>query len=110
MTVDKLSKALEVAGKFNIASLNQLLFFLRIADQSNPSKSILDLANTDDPTSSEYKRALGQFNKLAQGSKVRDRDGLELLRYIETGRNRRVGLTTKGQNLLSQLQEIGLEI
>lgn len=102
----KLIKALHIAQKFGIASLNQMVFFLEIAKTKKTLHSVLDLASTNDATSAEYKFALGQFRKLSSGSKYRSSDGLGLVEYADTGFNRGVRLTSKGQQLLSQLEDI----
>lgn len=101
----KLMKALQIAQDFGITSINQMIFFLEIAKTKEASLSVLDLASTDDATSAEYKFALGQFRKLSSGSKYRSSDGLGLVEYAETGRNRRVRLTAKGKRLLKQMND-----
>lgn len=104
----KLIKALHIAQKFGITSLNQMIFFLEIAKTKEAALSILDLASTNDATSVEYKFALGQFRKLCSGSKYRSSNGLRLVEYADTGRNRRIRLTAKGKQLLKQLEDISL--
>jgi hypothetical protein len=102
----KLIKTLHIAQSFGITSINQMIFFLMIAKEKEAALSVLDLAPTDDATSAEYKFALGQFRKLSSGSKYRSNDGLGLVEYADTGRNRRIRLTTKGKQLLKQLEDI----
>lgn len=106
MDIPQLEMALETANEFGISSIKQLLFFLKVSKQKHPSKSLLDLANTDDPLSPDYKRAVDQFIKLSKGSGYRNRNGLNLLEYIESGKNRRVGLTVKGKQLADKLNKI----
>lgn len=102
----KLIQALQIAQKFDITSINQMIFFLVIAKEKEAALSVLDLASTNDATSAEYKFALGQFRKLSSGSKYRSSDGLGLVEYADTGRNRRVRLSAKGKQLLKQLENI----
>ncbi|MEL0638487.1 hypothetical protein V6259_17185 [Marinomonas sp. TI.3.20] len=101
----KLIKTLHIAQSFGITSINQMIFFLMIAKEKEAALSVLDLASTHDATSAEYKFALGQFRKLSSGSKYRSSDGLGLAEYADSGKNRRIRLTTKGKQLLKQLDD-----
>lgn len=98
----KLIEVLAAARGFGVQSIAQLEFFLKIA-YSDPL-TILEIADTNDATSPEYKKTLGQFIKLSSGSAYRNRDGLGLLKYANTGMNRKVTLTDKGIRLKQQIE------
>ncbi|MCB5163166.1 hypothetical protein [Marinomonas algarum] len=98
----KLISALSIARSFGLQSISQSEFFLKVA-YSEPL-TLLEIANTDDASSPQYKTALGQFIKLSSGSAYRDKDGLGVLRYANTGINRKVTLTTKGFGLKQRIE------
>ncbi|MEL0637659.1 hypothetical protein V6259_12900 [Marinomonas sp. TI.3.20] len=106
MKVHNIVKLLAVAKEYGISTINQLEIFLVVANTSAPSLSLLDLANTDDPRTASYRKALGIFTKLSTGSQYRNRDGLNLLTYAECGLNRRIWLTRRGEDLRAKLENI----
>jgi len=61
--------------------------------------TLMQLSHADDGYDPEYKRAQSIFLKLSSGSKSRYRDGLELLTFLDQGKNKRITLTKKGADL-----------
>lgn len=96
---------LTIAEKAGIQSLKQLRYFLLVAQcEGGTFTEITGIEATAD--SPDYRSAAGQIRKLMKGSPDRERDGLNLCRYLGTRGHpqRRIVLTAKGKRLRDRLE------
>ena len=102
--MDLITKLSRIRKTYGIQSLFQLEVFLLCA--SNKGLPISDIAfvfNKNDP-----KAFSGTVRKLMNGHRIRDYDGLKLLKHGKSirGKEREILLTPKGERLLKLLGDL----
>lgn len=102
LSTSQLLIILDNAAIYGIQSVKQLHFFIDVAmhiESQADRPTLMQLSHADDGYDPEYKRVQSIFLKLSSGSKSRDRDGLDLLTFLDQGKNKRISLTKKGTDL-----------
>ncbi|MBJ7556771.1 hypothetical protein [Marinomonas spartinae] len=102
LNASQLLTILDNAALYGIHSVKQLHFFIDVAmliESQADRPTLMQLSHSDDGYDPEYKRVQSIFLKLSSGSKSRDRDGLDLLSFLNQGKNKRIILTKKGADL-----------
>lgn len=101
--MDLITKLSRIRKTYGIQSLFQLEVFLLCA--SNKGLPISDIACVFNKKDPDPKALSGTVRKLMNGHRIRDYDGLKLLKHGKSirGKEREILLTPKGERLLKLL-------